>query len=153
MQISDIVSIVATAISLSALLIAIIPHISAMPRLNVSIKMFGYYDFQLTVSNMSSKSICLVNLVFYQDDKVVRITSSNRLVIEYLPLEPTYLSPYQAITMHAKSDIKILDTNRPITLAIETTRKCIFYSLDLSNHNNPVIYKHRHYRKRNAHNR
>lgn len=153
MTTSDIIATVATCISVIALTFSLITILSGLVRIGISIKCFNKYAISFTVSNKSSKSICLTSFVLYQGDKSARLSSNEKMICVYRALEPIYLTPYEAISIDTRTNIESFDLTQPIILCVETTRKTKFFSLDCSRGDNPVIHKKCYYRKHNTDNR
>ena len=78
MTTSDIIATVATFISLIALSFSLINFLSGLVKIGVSIKCFNKYAISFTVSNKSSKSICLTSFVLYQGDKSAKLSSNEK---------------------------------------------------------------------------
>lgn len=144
---SDIISIVATGISLVAFFISLISSFSAIVHISIDVKTVSNNHIFLRVSNNSSKSICVTGFVLYQDDIEEEFYSCESGLVFFTSLDPIYLTPYKATDINANVELKNFDLSRPIVLRVETTRKNKYFSLDLSTWNNPVVHKNCHYRK------
>lgn len=153
MTTSDIIATVATFISLIALSFSLINFLSGLVKIGVSIDYFSKCGLLISVSNRSSKSICLTSFVLYQGDKSAKLSSNEKMICFYRALKPIYLTPYEAISIDTRTDIESFDLTQPIILCVETTRKTKFFSLDCSRGDNPVIHKKCYYRKHNTDNR
>lgn len=141
MNATDIISTIAVAISLIALAISLLVFRTTLTRLGVKISLYrnDAYDMMLTLINESDKSISFLGVSFYQDDKVV-IGKFSDYVLKNLD-SPTdsnvmYLEPYKADQINVKINFDDFNKARPIRMCVKTSRRKLFYWLDLSDIDN-----------------
>lgn len=155
MDTTDIISIIALIVSAIALAISLLIYLTTLTRLGVKIALYKNepYYMSLTIINESDKSISFLGVSFYQGDKIV-IGKFSNYVLNNLDAPTTsivrYLAPYQADQINIEINFDNFDKARPIRMHIKTSRRSLSYWLDLSDVNNPVVYKYRYYRKHNT---